>query len=371
MQKNCARVIFCLLCVIFLEKKSMPDKDSSSNGPKNAPLLRYITIDSCLQNRYGTWTLEALQEACIERLLDAGLVPKASDRTIEYDIGVLRNGSVFGVKAPIETVPPEGNTPKHFRYTDPNFSIRNGELPPSVVTSLQQSMSFLKLFSGFSAFKDLEGLIEKLDKRIDQEHKPNDIIEFEYAPSDGVKHLDRLYNAILNEEALDINYKPFHREKAGVRTVHPYLLKEYRNRWFLVGLSHFESNAPGIYVFGLERMDSIKKSKMGYIPNKHFLPKEYFKYAIGTSMPKGAEHEEIILSFIKKRGQYVETKKLHWSQKTLINNKKELRVSLQLANSRELIRLILSYRDHVKVIAPESLRQHIKNVLKKMWANYK
>ena len=53
---------------------------------KNA-LIRYKTIDKCLQNRYRKWTLEDLIEACSDALYEhEGKMTNVSKRTIQLDI---------------------------------------------------------------------------------------------------------------------------------------------------------------------------------------------------------------------------------------------------------------------------------------------
>ena len=70
---------------------------------KNA-LIRYKTIDKCLQNRYRKWTLEDLIEACSDALYEyEGKMMNVSKRTIQLDIQTMRSDKL-GYNAPIIVV---------------------------------------------------------------------------------------------------------------------------------------------------------------------------------------------------------------------------------------------------------------------------
>ena len=79
--------------IIFKEILTMPVN-------RNA-LIRYKTIDKCLQNRYREWTLEDLIEACSEALYEyEGITKGISKRTIQLDIQIMRSDKL-GYNAPI------------------------------------------------------------------------------------------------------------------------------------------------------------------------------------------------------------------------------------------------------------------------------
>ncbi len=64
-------------------------------------LLRYMTIDNCLKNRYRKWTLEDLIEAVSEALYEyEGIDKGVSKRTIQMDIQMMRSEKL-GYHAPI------------------------------------------------------------------------------------------------------------------------------------------------------------------------------------------------------------------------------------------------------------------------------
>lgn len=84
---------------------------------KNA-LIRYKTIDKCLQNHYRNWTLEDLIDACSDALYELeGHDVNVSKRTVQLDIQMMRSDKL-GYNAPIEVY-----DKKFYRYSEPDFSI--------------------------------------------------------------------------------------------------------------------------------------------------------------------------------------------------------------------------------------------------------
>ena len=67
---------------------------------KNA-LIRYKTIDQCLQNNYRRWTLNDLIDACSDALYEyEGREINVSRRTVQLDIQMMRSDKL-GYNAPI------------------------------------------------------------------------------------------------------------------------------------------------------------------------------------------------------------------------------------------------------------------------------
>jgi hypothetical protein len=83
-------------------------------------LIRYKTIDKCLQNRFRRWTLDDLIEVCSDVLYEfEGVTKRVGLRTIQSDIQVMRSDKL-GYNAPINVV-----VRKYYTYEDPEYSITN------------------------------------------------------------------------------------------------------------------------------------------------------------------------------------------------------------------------------------------------------
>ena len=86
---------------------------------KNA-LIRYKTIDRCLQNTGKRWTLDDIIQACSDALHEyEGRGINVSKRSIQLDIQLMRSDKL-GYNAPIEVY-----EKKFYRYADEEYTITN------------------------------------------------------------------------------------------------------------------------------------------------------------------------------------------------------------------------------------------------------
>ena len=70
------------------------------------------------------------------------------------------------------------------------------------------------------------------------------------------------------------------------------------------------------------------------------------------------------------QGKYIKSLPLHSTQKVLIDNDKELRISLTLHITFDFVMELISLAENLTVIQPESLKKEIKNKLTKTLENY-
>jgi predicted DNA-binding transcriptional regulator YafY len=216
----------------------------------NDALLRYHTIDKCLQNRYHKWTWEALAEKCTEALLEVHARPlknTLSKRTIENDIKMMR-GDHLGYNAPIKRKNGE------YYYEDKSFSIRNATISKKDVQNMAFAIKMLNTYKGLHFFKEVEGLINRLEKSVHLQtyEEVQKIISFEQIPaSTGQELITPLMEAILNKHVIKLSYKKFNTKEEKEYTFHPYFLKEYRNRWYILG---WYEDGKYIKTFALDRI---------------------------------------------------------------------------------------------------------------------
>jgi len=331
---------------------------------KNA-LIRYRTIDQCLCMRQKRWTLENLIEACTEALYEyEGFHQSVSKRTTQLDIQNMRSGKL-GYFAPIVVV-----DRKYYTYSNPDFSISNLPLTETDLGNLSEALDVLKQFKGFSHFEELEGMVKKLEDKIDvarQLHKA--VIHMDRNEQfKGLEFLDNLYQSILKKEVLSIKYHPFGREEAAVIKLHPYLLKEYNNRWYVMG---FHEHKRRIATLGLDRIVELKEDgRTPFIENNFFNPEIYFKEVIGITVDFKSQPTEVILYIKPNQAPYVLTKPLHNSQKVIRRIDKGLLISLKVRINYELLELIRSMGKEVMVVEPDFLREQIQKDLIKSLQQY-
>jgi hypothetical protein len=104
-----------------------------------------------------------------------------------------------------------------------------------------------------------------------------------------------------------------------------------------------------IGILAIDRIISIKETKVKYQKNNKIDWQEYFEDIIGVTKPVDLEPEKVVLQFKGITGKYMETKPLHGSQKTKWIDNQTLEIRLDIIINYELERLILSYADSVSI----------------------
>lgn len=328
----------------------------SSN--KNA-LIRYKTIDYCLRNRTKLWTLEDLIDACSDALYEyEGKYDLVSKRTVQLDIQNMRSEKL-GYNAPIEVF-----QKKFYRYSEPDFSIKNIPVNENDIKVMNDAVQILKQFKDFSIFKEMNGVIQKLEDSV-YASKQKAIIHLDKNERlKGLEFIDTLYDAILNKNVLKIEYKSFKARETNYYIIHPQLLKEYNNRWFLITWDEMT-----YLTLALDRVISIEKINAEYI-DKNIDGDHFFKEVIGVTVSQRNRPMNVIFWIDKNNAPYVKTKPFHHSQEIIeeLEDGTVFKISVQI--NFELERVILGFGESIKIIQPTKLKKKIIHKLRIAYKNY-
>ncbi len=328
---------------------------------KNA-LIRYRTLDQCLQNRFRKWTLEDLMEACSEALYEyEGIDKGVSKRTVQLDIQMMRSDKL-GYNAPIVV-----KDKKFYTYEDPDYSITNIPLTEQDLNRLNEVVQILQQFKGFSHFEEMNEMVKKLeDKVYSARHKARPVIVLEKNESlRGLEFLDVLYQKIQEKKTVKVLYQSFQAAEASTIDFHPYWLKEFRNRWYLVGR---KSRSSQLQHLALDRIKNIADSREAFLPNSSGTPEEYYQDVIGVTVPN-RRPAIVKLLFNPKDAPYVITKPLHHTQR-VHERENGILVTMKVKLNFELEKEILGFGEQVEVLAPERLRRRIEGRLRQASEQY-
>ncbi|WP_405352221.1 helix-turn-helix transcriptional regulator [Nonlabens sp. Asnod3-H03] len=321
---------------------------------KNA-LLRYKTIDKCLQNTYRTWTLADLVAYCSQTLYDyEGRDVSVSTRTVQLDIQMMRSDKL-GYNAPIEVY-----DRKYYRYSDPNYTITDIPVTEADMSVLTETMEMLRQFKDFSFFDELKVIINKLQDKIHTENseKPSIIYLEKNENLKGLDYLDELYQAILKEVVIILTYQSFKARQPQHMTFHPQFLREYNNRWFVIGLVQ---NEDGIRTLALDRIIEIDYDLKIDYQYAQINPKDYYKNTVGVTVLDHHHTAHVVFKVNKTNAPYIVTKPFHHSQE-IISLQEDGSMTFQIFVNLnfELERLILGFGESIEVLKPRNLRQRIK-----------
>ena len=318
-------------------------------------LIRYQTIDKCLQNQSRKWTLNDLIDACSEALYDyEGKDSQVSKRTVQMDIQMMRSDKL-GYRAPIQVY-----DRKYYTYADPDYSITDIPLTQGDMAVLTESVEMLKQFKKFSLFDELNGVIQKLEDKI--YHESDDrrpIIHIDKNENlKGLEYLDLLYQAIQKKIVAKITYQSFSARKPNTFPFHGYLLKEFNNRWFLVGK---RAGATKIITLALDRMLKVDMDFQADFLEEDFEPDTYYAHTYGVTVMNDEQIIHIEMIVDRFNAPYVLTKPIHNSQKVLETYQDgRIRISLSVHHNFEIERLLLGFADAIEVIRPAILRKRLR-----------
>ena len=180
----------------------------------------------------------------------------------------------------------------------------------------------------------------------------------------GLTFIDPLYAAIQNKKVLSIIYKSFKAREAKELVVHPQLLKEFNNRWFL--LVYHKNNFMNL---ALDRIITIKKKEDTTYIDKYINGDEYFKNVIGVTV-SNSRPSRIEFWIEKRLAPYVITKPFHHTQRLIRETEDGVIFNILVQINFELERVLLGYGNSIKVLKPQNLRNRIKNQLKTAYSYY-
>jgi predicted DNA-binding transcriptional regulator YafY len=328
-------------------------------------LIRYRTIDKCLQNRRRKWTIEDLIDACNDALYEYdGIDTDISMRTIRLDLKAMRSDTL-GYNAPIVV-----SNKKYYSYEEEDYSIAKSPLTTQDLGILQEVSHLLRQFKGFSHFNEVSEMVNKLEDKIySEQHQQAPAIDFEKNDLlTGIEWLDVLYKAIVGKNTLLLTYQSFKARSANDIIFYPYLLKEYRNRWFVLGM---KKQGKEILTLALDRIQQIASlEKEHYTLHKNFEPHTYFANIIGVTRNAAEKPTTILFWASTYHVPYIKTKPIHASQKIVAEVKGGTHFSIELIPNFELERELIGFGDGIKILSPNNMVRQMKKKIRLMQALY-
>lgn len=329
---------------------------------KNA-LVRQRVIDRCLGSPKN-YSIKGLMEACNRELGSIGENPVTAMNTIRDDI------------EQIMTNYPDANVITqrvgrniYYSYEDKSYSIFNIPFNDEEVAQLTQTLSILARFEGMPQFEWMDDFVNRFKSSLKLTTSNEPIVGFdENIDLKGRNFFATLFSAISNKQVLEISYKNFKHDIVQKYIVHPYYLKQFNGRWFLMGHS---DNIGKLSVFAFDRIVSTKSENRDYIPNTTYNFNEYFDDMIGVTKPNEASLEIVKLWISAQRWPYVETKPLHGSQRVVSKDEYGVTIQIEVYLNRELEQLVLSFGKDIKVLSPRILQEKIHSNIMENLSNYK
>ena len=354
---------------------------------KNA-LTRYYILDSLLANRHHNYSSKELCQIVNEKLEELKTSEElkkkeaaVSLRTIQDDLHYLEFGPFlaeiehYQIDVPSQKNPYKTVKKTCHRYADPSYSIFKKDMTEDEKYLLAEALSLLGQFDGLPNLEGLEALRKSLNVKTDRQ-----IISFTKNPLENSTLLGELFTAISQRQVVELHYHRFDTpDEERTVTLHPYLLKEYNRRWYLIAAA--EENGK-LLNFALDRIDKVVP-----LPSHKYVPydgdlNERFEDIVGVTLNEGKDLQTIVFWVSNRSKDYVATKPIHESQRNIRGEReKELHekyptlcegrfFSIDCIENYELIRELTSFGKDLIVLSPQNIVEQVQQRIIEMHNEY-
>ncbi len=214
----------------------------------------------------------------------------------------------------------------------------------------------------FFKFLEIVTIADIFSESLLNSNKILDFVSFDDSKNfKGIQNLKEILVAVSQNKKLHFVHENFSANTFKEYVITPFLLKEYENRWYVIGVPE-EMNE--IRTFGVDRLTKLCVGKTSKLNKKSYYRQiEKFDKIIGLDF-NDKEPTNIRLQVNGLHIKYMKSLPLHHSQ--IIHSENEngqCFVDFLLAPNYEFMTQILKIGNEVEVIYPNELRTTIKNIL--------
>jgi len=163
---------------------------------------------------------------------------------------------------------------------------------------------------------------------------------------------------VERREAIRAEYQTFSGHVSAYE-LHPYHLLAYHGNWYVLALNIAKDR---VETFALSRFRQIAATGQSFTRPAEFNAETYARQAFGIT--RGERPFKVRLLFESKLAVYVTERQWHPSQEFRTRPDGRVEMRLETTGRKELVRWVLSWMPDVKVLAPKSLRDRIREKLR-------
>lgn len=325
--------------------------------------IRAQILDRNLSNVIKWYSIDDLLDKVNDHLVQEMGVEPISKRTLYTDLERMRDPDIYNADLEKRT---EGRK-VYYRYRVKGFSITNSPITPHQLTELQHILQALERVSNFPFGSWLDSLRENENLYPNEDYGGKAIIGIEHNPDlTGMNFFGDVFQAIVNKQVLSIDYQDFPGNEY-TYIFHPYYLKQYNQRWFLIGRNDAEPDT--IWNLAIDRIQALTLVPHAFVPTRIDFD-DYFYDIIGVTHQTDSKLEKILLRFSAESLPYVLTKPLHPSQKRRKNGS-EILIQITVKPNYEFYSVIRSFGKNVEILEPPSVRQAFADEIKEALQVYR
>ncbi|MFM1829017.1 MAG: hypothetical protein RL624_1258 [Bacteroidota bacterium] len=325
-------------------------------NPGKSAYRRYKVIDGMLRNPMRRFpTIEDIIEACWQKL-DF----RPSVETIQKDMANMKLPYPDGFDAPIKF----NRSKMGYEYTDLDYSMLGLSLRPEDIEAIYHAVDLIQSLGGSKIGEKFSHAAEKLFSTIVESKRESEskrtILQTMRPPiSRGYEHFDLFYHACKEKIPVSMIHYSYKKRTFNHVILHPFLIKEFENRWYVIGYSEFHKEPR---TFGLDRITDPVLLTKKYIDTETTIIHNYLHEVYGV-FPIPHTKSELIEIHVSQLGtHYFQAYPLHESQKIEKDGNGTSTIKFDMIPSIELSRYFLSQGRHVNIIKPKWFKEFTKSL---------
>jgi predicted DNA-binding transcriptional regulator YafY len=317
--------------------------------PRNDQAVRQLIVLKKLESSRHGLTLEQLAE---------GLDPSASrhPRTLRRDLDAIESAGY-----PLLTERIDGRT--RWKLLDGVRPAPALRFSPTELMALTLSRRLIAPLEGTAVHASLQSALSKASAALPPEglmlvQQLEGTFSVGLGPHKRYKHhraiVERVTQAIADKTRIQMRYDSASRGRVTRREVDPYRLWYACGGLYLIGYCHLRKEPR---MFAVERIKSVTPTDSPYQIPLHF---DFDAFVEDSLTVMRGPRVEVELIFEKGTAAWVKDRVWHPSQQLARLRGGKMRLTMTVADSRELVGWILSFGSGVRVVSPDSLRTAVK-----------
>ena len=312
---------------------------------------RYRVIDELLSRSIKEYpNMDKIIAAC-----QLKLKVKPAKETIQKDLARMKEE----FKAPIYF----NRLQDGYEYTISGYSIDSTSLSLADYQAIDEALQLLRSVGGTRVSEKFNHALDKLTStKIESilDRGVRSVLQTMNPPSPkGFENFDLFYIACKNMIPVSILHFSFSNRTHTHFLVHPFLIKEFDNRWYVIGYSESHRS---VRTFGLDSISEPFLIKKRYIYTPDQIKDQYVNDMYGVIPLAEAQLTKIEISVDETGTHYFQSYKLHNTQDIDKHEDGKSTITFNLIPTVELARYFNIYSRQIVVKKPLSLVNHIKNL---------
>ena len=324
--------------------------------PKNkSALSRYRIIDELI--RTGRYKRKELIHAVNRRLEQKGL-ETISPATLSNDLQAMRTE----FHAPIECEPGKG-----YRYLDKSYRFLQVRLNSEESSALDFAIDILGSKDHLDLIHEARQVISQVALSTKSPDTPLIVRSGVSLNVKGVEYLKTLYSAIRNKNCLNVTYQSRTHHQPKVHVFSPYLLREYRGLWYVIGRSSLHDR--NLLVLALDRIHRIDANiGVSYQEEDPRRIQDFFQFSFGITVKETPT--TIRFRVTPDAWYFLNIQPLHPSQHVVEKHEEWVTVEISVYWCEELKMTLLSQGARLQVVSPPEIVTEMREQVDKMRSLY-